>query len=132
MAAGRSAVPAADASAVMAITSPTGPSTLTASREGEHHRPSDHIAGQEHGSSVVAVGDHAAEGTEEDVREQSTDRGRADPPRRPGGLVDVREEGGVVQPVPQLRRGARADQRSGLLDGEDVPVCGASVQGGRP
>ena len=31
MAAGRSAVPAADASAVMAITSPTGPSTLTAS-----------------------------------------------------------------------------------------------------
>ena len=130
-AAGRSALPAAEASAVNAMTSRTGPSHGHHGGEPEHQQAPQQVAGEQHRAPVVAVGDHAADGAEQDEGQQPADRGRADPARRTGGLVDVAQQHGVVEPVAQLRGGARADQRSRIRHAKDVAIQTARAQLGR-
>ena len=49
------------------------------------------VAGDQHAPPVVAVGDHAADRTEQHVRNESADRRRADPPYGARCGVDVPE-----------------------------------------
>ena len=65
MAAGRSAVPAAEAKAVSAITRTTGPSNANHRGEDEHLQHAKHVADEQYGAAVVAVGDGATHRAEQ-------------------------------------------------------------------
>ena len=82
--------------------------------EGERgHRGGAQDVGEDHDhATVVAVGEHAAERSQHDLRHDAR-RGRdPDPHRGPGPLVDEREEGQVVQPVAGLGRHQAAEQEA--------------------
>ena len=97
--------------------------------EGEHERAPQEIADQEHCAPVVMIGDHAAHGPEQHVREQPADRRRPDPPGRSRGGVDVSQQSGVEEPVPELRRRAGPYERTGIVDGKNAAVRATGAHG---
>ena len=97
--------------------------------EGEHERAAQEIADQEHRAPVVAIGDHAAHGAEQHVREQPADRRRPDPPGRSRGGVDVSQQSGVEEPVPELRRRAGPYERTGIVNCKNAAVGATGAHG---
>jgi hypothetical protein len=99
--------------------------------ESEHQRQPQHIAGDQHAAPREAIGDRAANRPEHDVGQQPADRRRADPGGRSGRRVDVAEQRRVVEPVADLRRRARGDQRPSVAYREHIPVCAPATHRAR-
>ena len=97
--------------------------------EPDHYREDDHlqapknVADEQDGAAVVAVGHRATNRTEQRIWEEPADGRRPDPARRARGAVDVAQERSVVEPVAELRHGARGDERAGVADRENAAIC---------
>ncbi len=91
-------------------------------RDGDHHEDPRQIADQQDGSAVMAVAHGATDHAEQDVGQEPSDNGCADPCRRARGAEDVAQHDGVAEPIANLGRAARHDQRSCITNREDVAL----------
>ena len=123
MAAGRSAVPAAEARAVRATTSATGASNQTTTARTSICRQPKNVADKQDRASVVAVGQCSTNRTEQRNGRRRQSGRRPDPTRRARGAIDVAQQRSVVEPVAELRHGARGDEGAGVTDRENAAIC---------
>ncbi len=98
-------------------------------RQDEHLQAPKNVADEQDRAAVVAVGYCPTNRTEQRIREEPADGRRPDPPRRARSAVDVAQERSVVEPVAELRHGARGDERAGVANREYAAICRPSLSG---
>lgn len=93
----------------------------------QHEHETHEVPHHEDRPLGISIRDRTADRSEQHVREQAADRRGGDPGGRVGRVKDVSEKRRVVEPVADLRSGARADQHTRIPDREHPAVGSGSL-----
>ncbi len=97
-------------------------------RGGRDDRQCDHryrprkVGGDDQPAAIPAVGEHSTDRPQNDERGHARCRGRREPGRRPGAVVDERQQRHVVEPI-----AARGDREAGQQQVEGTAAREAEV-----